>query len=291
LSLALRNRSLGLRDHLQGNARRATLVSAALIVLLACGGETSPSSNPVSTASGGGSGTGASSSTGGSSTGGSSGGGSATGGSATGGSSTGGSSSGGSATGGSGGTDAGAACYRDADCPTGMWCRPTQTASTACVPFATEGETCGGFTAPWDQRRCAPDLLCTDTPPFIADAPGRCRVPCSSEAQCPSDRYCASGNGVCRDDGACFDDLDCHEPGNSYAAPLCLGYGECRGGACVWTCGNEACRDVGDVSFGNCKKILGWAIVNGVCQPVSGCGDRGHAFSATAADCQATCGL
>ena len=50
-----------------------------------------------------------------------------------------------------------------------------------CVPFVETGESCGGFTPPEYQRRCAPDHECLQLDFLLADAPGRCYPTCTDE--------------------------------------------------------------------------------------------------------------
>lgn len=143
-----------------------------------------------------------------------------------------------------------AACDSDSDCPAGEWCRqappdrrPLESSGGGasslpreCVPFASAGQSCGGFRPAWTFERCAPPLIC-DTPDFIADAPGVCRQPCSGDADCPSEQYCAS-DGVCDLDGSCEQNPDCELPGNDYLHIDCVGHGECPDfqNACSWVC-------------------------------------------------------
>ncbi len=180
------------------------------------------------------------------------------------------------------------ACTTDADCPTGEWCRPTIDGGTECVPYQQEGESCGGFTPPFAQLKCAPGLVCTDFPPYLADAPGVCRKPCKSDTDCAADQYCAS-DGMCRADGTCKVTADCNAPGNGYVHVMCLGYGVCTGGQCGWQCGNPGCADIGAIDFGSCKMLLGWGIVDGTCQSVGGCDAQGHPFFGSQAECEKTC--
>ncbi len=67
-------------------------------------------------------------------------------------------------------------CNDDSDCSEG-WCRATDHTFTSkeCVPFSVEGESCSGFAPPQYINRCEPGLSCVFRP-FVADAPGTCRV-------------------------------------------------------------------------------------------------------------------
>ncbi len=180
-------------------------------------------------------------------------------------------------------------CRSDEDCGDDTWCRPTEDLTTSvCVDFSGEGDYCGGFTPIWAQTRCAPGLICTDVPEFIADAPGRCRVPCGGNLDCAPEGYC-SGNDACRDDGACLDDLDCELPGNEYAHILCVGYGVCDQGRCGWRCGDSQCRELGGVFFGFCDAILGFGVVDGRCQAISGCSAEGYSLFSSLRACESAC--
>jgi len=86
-------------------------------------------------------------------------------------------------------------CTTDSDCPAGEWCRHNQDLSFSCISYRTEGEWCGGYTPVWSMTRCAPGMTCTDFPPNIADAPGKCRMVCTSDSDCASET-CV--NGICR---------------------------------------------------------------------------------------------
>ena len=78
-----------------------------------------------------------------------------------------------------------AACGDDTDCPAQSWCRPTAAGGSACVPFAAEGRSCGGFTPPWAFRRCQPGSECRRAQPVpgtpvTPDSPGICSDESSS---------------------------------------------------------------------------------------------------------------
>lgn len=73
------------------------------------------------------------------------------------------------------GGDAPPVCTSDQDCPAETWCRAREGGGSECVPFAAEGDRCGGFTLPSHQERCAPGLECTDFPEPTGDVPGYCR--------------------------------------------------------------------------------------------------------------------
>jgi len=46
-----------------------------------------------------------------------------------------------------------------------------------CVPYAQEGDTCGGFVAPCFMSQCAPGLACKGDQ-IPVDGPGTCQVEC-----------------------------------------------------------------------------------------------------------------
>jgi len=189
------------------------------------------------------------------------------------------------------------ACTSDSDCDRDSWCRPTESSNgsqSECTPFASEGDSCGGFTVPWQYERCEPNLTC-DGPPNIPDAPGVCRSSCRDNSDCNDDAYCAT-DGLCHDNGSCDIEADCNVAGNAYNHIMCIGYGTCNGGGlgggqCGWTCGNAQCDDVGGVDFGMCDMFLGYKMVNGRCEGVSGCGNLGFQFFNTASECRRSCGL
>lgn len=185
------------------------------------------------------------------------------------------------------------ACATDEDCHGDGWCRqaPPQGADEPrfeCVPFASEGERCNGFTLPWAHERCEPGLTC-DTPDFVADAPGICRRSCEGDGACDAGGYCASDR-LCDGDGACERDVDCNLPGNAYAHIACVGYGVCGvQGQCGWQCGPAECVDVSGFDFGACEAVLGWAVVDGHCRQVRGCSAGDFALFASADACRAAC--
>lgn len=184
-------------------------------------------------------------------------------------------------------------CVEDVDCGPTEWCRPTSEGGFSCTPYQNEGEACGGFVAPPFQTRCDPQMICTDHPPLLADAPGVCRVPCDENLDCPADQYCSS-NGTCRDDGTCFEPVDdCDAAGNSYTHISCAGYSRCSGGLCAWDCGFPQCRDLAEIFgsgfYGFCDQVLGWGVLNGQCAPISACADPNLPLFADQASCQLAC--
>lgn len=182
-------------------------------------------------------------------------------------------------------------CASDADCPGGSWCRVTQEGSHSCVPFATEGQHCNGFTLPWAYEVCSPELVC-DLPEFVADAPGVCRSPCKSDAECPEAAYCATDQ-LCHADGNCDRALDCTLPGNTYPHIECVGHPTCplfpEPGVCGWLCRDPRCLDLHGSDFGPCDAVLGWAVVGGVCREVSGCSAGELKLFRSEAECAAAC--
>ncbi len=188
-------------------------------------------------------------------------------------------------------------CVADADCPADQWCRqapPEDPASPSdprfeCVPFAFAGESCEGFTLPWDFDQCEPSLVC-DHRPFIADAPGICHAPCLTDADCALEEYCAS-DGLCDADGGCEISADCNLDGNSFVHPACVGYGVCGelGRGCGWQCGAPGCADTSGYDFGPCDAVLGWGVNNGNCVELSGCASGPFELFATSEQCEAAC--
>jgi eight-cysteine-cluster-containing protein len=69
----------------------------------------------------------------------------------------------------------------DADCDPLSWCRPTESDDSECVPYQKSGESCGGFTLPWMQEKCPPELECEDQTPLLADDPGICVEPSAND--------------------------------------------------------------------------------------------------------------
>lgn len=180
-------------------------------------------------------------------------------------------------------------CMDGAECPASEWCRQTEDSAVGeCVPFAAEGDSCGGFVPPWFATVCAPDLECTDQSPIIADLPGKCRVPCKDDEGCGDEQYCAP-QGFCRDFGACFELSDCSAASNAWAHIECVGYETCESGACGWECGDPQCQELGGVFFGFCDAVLGAAIIGGTCQEVSGCDAGGYTLFESLESCQTTC--
>ncbi|MFT5431550.1 MAG: hypothetical protein ACI9OJ_002247 [Myxococcota bacterium] len=179
-------------------------------------------------------------------------------------------------------------CESNDDCLSTEWCSPTQDGSSQCKPYVKEGGSCGGFTPSWAQSKCAPDLICTDFPDFIADAPGTCRKQCEDNQDCTEDQYC-SGSGVCRDDGSCNKLKDCNTEGNIYIVPACVGYATCNEGQCGWNCGDPTCQDVSNVFFGFCDAIVGVGLVNGECTTLSGCDDGGYSLFESIEACKEAC--
>lgn len=72
------------------------------------------------------------------------------------------------------------ACAKDADCSAGTWCRDNQGGGKSCVPFAGEGQGCGGNVVPWARQICTPGLDCVFPEP-TADVPGLCQRSCAAK--------------------------------------------------------------------------------------------------------------
>lgn len=49
------------------------------------------------------------------------------------------------------------------------------------------------------------------------------------------------------------------------------------------------CEDIGSMSFGPCKMLMGWGIVNGTCQDIGGCGSDEYTFFGELEDCESAC--
>ena len=180
-------------------------------------------------------------------------------------------------------------CNSDEDCAEDHWCRPRQNQNQGeCAPFQQEGEWCGGFTPVWAQAKCASGLICTDFPPFIADAPGVCRVPCSDNRDCRDDQYCGTGD-VCRDDSTCRMDIDCNLKGNVYVHIACVGFGVCNEDQCGWDCEFPQCLNLGGVDFGPCEAIIGWGVIDDRCTMLSGCGSQGYNLFSSEEECKKSC--
>jgi hypothetical protein len=112
---------------------------------------------------------------------------------------------------------------------------------------------------------------------------------CNDDADCPGGGYCAQSQGECLGEGSCFTHLDCDQPGNAFPRPRCIGYGVCEDGLCGWNCGDAMCRDLAGIDFGPCRMMLGYGVVDGECASIGGCGDLGHPFFATLAECESAC--
>lgn len=186
-----------------------------------------------------------------------------------------------------------AGCSVDADCDATQWCRPSEAGGRSCVPFAGEGDSCGGFTLPSAQERCLPELTC-DLPEFVADVPGRCRSRCDSNDDCARDAYCAT-DSLCHADGSCDYPIDCTLEGNVFLSIACAGVMTCNppfggNGQCGVQCGlPPACMDRVAQDFGACEAILGAGVLRGSCQQISGCSADVPLFSSVA-ECERSCG-
>jgi|GEM_PF-1498289 len=118
---------------------------------------------------------------------------------------------------------------------------------------------------------------------------------CASDADC-GDGYCAA-NGQCEAHGSCNVDADCTNDANEWDDGIfCIAtttwHAGCEQGTCEVQClpiNLPMCEDVGDIDFGLCEMLLGYAPVNGQCQAVSGCSNQGMNFYATQAECESVC--
>lgn len=94
---------------------------------------------------------------------------------------------------------------------------------------------------------------------------------CTSDKDCPNNQYCGF-DSVCADDATCNFDGECNLPGNDFNNLLkCLGRGVCEQNACVYKCGGSRCIDHKGYDFGDCEAVLGYLVLDGKCQSVSGC--------------------
>jgi len=184
-------------------------------------------------------------------------------------------------------------CQEDDDCGDDHWCRLTDAMdeSMVCVPYAQEGESCGGYTPIWAVSKCSPEQTCTDVPQLVMDAPGTCRLPCTDDDGCAANQYCGSGD-VCREDASCWAAGDCAAAGNAWDAVACEGYATCGQwtNACEWHCGSgPTCEDLSEVIFGWCDMVLGAGVVGDTCQMISGCEDQGYPLFDDVPACYETC--
>ena len=123
------------------------------------------------------------------------------------------------------------------------------------------------------------------------DAPGVCRRPCQGNDGCAADQYC-SQDALCRDDASCWTPEDCGLDGNDWPAPMCVGYATCPQWTktCEWNCGDgPTCLDLGEVMFGLCEAIVGYGVINGGCEAISGCSDQGYPLFDDLQDCYLNC--
>lgn len=90
-------------------------------------------------------------------------------------------------------------CTAGAECPEGMSCQVGQGQFERCVPYATEGEICGGQGR--GGRRCEPALAC-ETSETVEGSPPVCRRPCDVGADCRQGE-CCDAQFVCRTADEC----------------------------------------------------------------------------------------
>lgn len=91
--------------------------------------------------------------------------------------------------------DAAVECETDAMCPDGTFCRDRMSGGRECVPFRSEGASCGGFVPSWAVSRCEPELTCITPNPLISDGPGICGLT-ATLAQLASDPGTYDGHVV-----------------------------------------------------------------------------------------------
>ena len=104
-------------------------------------------------------------------------------------------------------------CVGDRDCGEDGWCRPDQNGDAVCVPFAEEGESCGGSAGPWHLEKCNPAThhCAFDQIPPPLGAAGTCAPFCM-------------GNDECTGEGEiCVIDPPCLSPANN-SLTVCYGY-------------------------------------------------------------------
>ncbi|MEE2903781.1 MAG: hypothetical protein VYC39_15750 [Myxococcota bacterium] len=83
-------------------------------------------------------------------------------------------------------------CMTDQDCAPSGWCRPTASGGSVCVPWQSEGGSCGGFVLPSTRERCEPMLSCVGRDPRIPDITGVCSV---AAAYSDLDSFTSTYNG------------------------------------------------------------------------------------------------
>ncbi len=73
---------------------------------------------------------------------------------------------------------------------------------------------------------------------------------------------------------------DCRLTRDFYSPPF-----EVRGGEPV----GPTCEDLGEVYFGPCEMLLGWGVVDGACEMISGCSGMGYEFFPSELACIEAC--
>eukprot|EP00538_Stauroneis_constricta_P008895 CAMPEP_0119555230 /NCGR_PEP_ID=MMETSP1352-20130426/7516_1 /TAXON_ID=265584 /ORGANISM="Stauroneis constricta, Strain CCMP1120" /LENGTH=398 /DNA_ID=CAMNT_0007601965 /DNA_START=61 /DNA_END=1257 /DNA_ORIENTATION=- len=84
-------------------------------------------------------------------------------------------------------------CDSTKDCPADSWCRFSERIGTAaCTPYSDIGDTCGGYTIPGMENRCAPDAYCVPHPRSwqLPDLPGTCEKICKEDSDCGRNQWC-----------------------------------------------------------------------------------------------------
>ena len=112
---------------------------------------------------------------------------------------------------------------------------------------------CGGVVPEWARLRCDTGLVCADFPPFIPDAPGLCRRPCSDDEDLRCDPILCHAGRVSRRRRLSPATPTATMPSNDYPRDPCAGYGNCEADlTCLYYCGDLACRDLSGENFGFC---------------------------------------
>ena len=154
-------------------------------------------------------------------------------------------------------------CNTDKDCETNQFCRVSRLdidGPKLCVPYSTEGESCGGYTLPTNQMRCSPGLECANTMgPRIADAPGNCMRPCKPGHTRDAYGNCNPLNGVLMPP-----EIRPTDPLPPAPAPICPDV------MCEMYCSNDFQKDANGCDMCICNEIH-----NPECPiPYTDCGDK-----------------
>ena len=91
------------------------------------------------------------------------------------------------------------ACIADRDCREGEWCREIRGGTAVCVPYSSQGDSCGGSSGPWNLERCNPAThhcaFAEERPPL--GATGICSPYCMSDNDCQIDTEVCVINPPC----------------------------------------------------------------------------------------------